>query len=289
VGSGDIGEIAVKSCYLSPGYWRRPDLTELAFLPDPEGGSERIYRTGDLGRMLPDGLLQHLGRKDFQVKVRGYRVEISEIELILLDFPAVKEAVVVAREDRPGDQRLVAYLVQNQQSVPTVSGLRRFLNEKLPEYMIPSAFVLLDALPLTPNGKVNRLALPPPGNARPEMDNPFVAPGTPIEVELAKMWAEVLSLDEVGIHDNFFDLGGHSLLATQVISRVINTFKVELPIKSLFESPTVADMAVVITENMAKKVGDEELALMLAELESLSDEEARKRLADEEIKEASEK
>ncbi len=140
-----------------------------------------------------------------------------------------------------------------------------------------------------PTGKVDRKALPVPHGSRPELDNSYVAPRTPVEKELAQIWAEVLSLDEIGIHDNFFNLGGHSLLATQVISRVINAFKVELPIKSLFESPTVADMAVVITENMAKKAGDKELARMLTELESISDEEARQRLADEEAKEDSEK
>jgi len=284
-----VGEIGVKSCYLSPGYWKRPDLTQAAFLPNPDGGDNRIYRTGDIGRMLPDGCLVHLGRKDHQVKIRGYRIEVPEIEMALLDFPAVKEAVVVAREDRPGDQRLVAYLVPARKPSPSVSGLRRFLNEKLPEYMIPSAFVLLDTLPLTPTGKVDRKALPVPHGSRPELDNSYVAPRTTVEKELSQIWAEVLSLDEIGIHDNFLDLGGDSLLATQVISRVINAFRVELSVKTLFESPTVVDMGVVITENMAKKAGDEELAHMLDELESLSDEEARKRLADKESKGHSEK
>jgi amino acid adenylation domain-containing protein len=276
-----VGEIGVRSCYLSPGYWKRPDLTQAAFLPNPDGGDNRIYRTGDIGRMLPDGCLVHLGRKDHQVKIRGYRIEVSEIEMALLDFPAVKEAVVVAREDRPSEQRLVAYLVPARKLSLAVSGLRRFLNEKLPEYMIPSAFVLLDALPLTPNGKVDRRALPAPSRARPELANPFVAPRTPVEKLLAGFWAELLGLERVGIHDNFLELGGHSLLATQIISRVLDTLHVEVPLRSLFETPTVEDMAVVITENMAKKTGDEELARMLAELESLSDEEAQRRLANE--------
>ncbi len=281
VGFNQIGEIAVKSCYLAVGYWRRPDLTEAKFLPDPNGGDERIYLTGDLGRMSEDGCFELVGRKDFQVKVRGYRVEIGEVEMRLRDHAAIKGAVVTVREAPSGDKRLVAYFVPTGNPGPNISEMRSFLKEKLPDYMIPSAFVMLDTMPRTPTGKVDRKALPPPGNARPELDNPFVAPRTPIEVELAKIWAEVLSLDEVGIHDNFFDLGGHSLLATQVISRVVNTFKVELPIMYLFESPTVADMAVVITKNMAKKAGDKELARMLAELESLSDEEAQRRLAEE--------
>jgi amino acid adenylation domain-containing protein len=277
----DIGEIAVKSLYLSPGYWGWPELTKAAFLPGPEGGDERIYQTGDLGRMMPDGCLLHLGRMDAQIKIRGHRVEVAEIELKLLELDIVKEAVVVAQEDVLRDKRLVAYVVPARHPAPTVSALRCALAEKLPDYMVPSAFVMVDALPLTPTRKLDRRALPAPGSTRPQLDTSFVAPRTPIEGELAKIWAGVLSLDQVGIHDNFFDLGGHSLAAARVISRVINTFKVELPIKSLFESPTVADMAVVITENMAKKAGDEELARMLAELESISDEDARQRLADE--------
>ncbi len=289
VGYDRVGEIAIKSRYLTPGYWRRPDLTYTAFTSDSAERKARIYRSGDLGHMLPDGCLVHLGRKDMQVKIRGYRVELAEIEMALLEHTAVKEIAVVARENRPGDQHLVAYVVPTNRSTDTVSVLRRFLNDKLPAYMVPSVFVLLNALPRTANGKVDRLALPKSTTARPEQESPFVAPRTPAEESLAEIWTQVLGLDQVGIHDNFFDLGGHSLLATQVISRVINAFKVELPIKSLFESPTVADMTVVITENMAKKAGGEELARMLAELESISDEEARKRLADEEAKEDSEK
>jgi len=187
----------------------------------------------------------------------------------------------VARENDLGDVRLVAYCVPTGKTTPNTGELRSLLREKLPDYMIPSAFVMLDAIPLTATRKVDRKALPTPSNLRPELDAPYVAPRGAGEKELARIWAEVLSLDKVGIHDNFFDLGGHSLAATRVISRVINTFKVELPIKSLFESPTVADMAVVITKNMAKKVGDKELAHMLAELKSLSNEEAQRRLAEE--------
>ncbi len=228
----------------------------------------------------PDGWLEHLERKDFQVKIRGYRIEVDEIESALLSLDTVKEAFVVAQEDLSDNKLLAAYIVPSGQPAPTITALRRFLAEKLPDYMIPSAFVMLNALPLTPAGKIDRKALPFPSSARPELDTSFVAPTTPVEEELAKIWAEVLSLDQVGIQGNFFDLGGHSLLATQVISRVINTFKVELPIKSLFESPTVIDMAAIILQNMAKQARGEELARMLAELESISDDEARKRLAD---------
>jgi amino acid adenylation domain-containing protein len=281
VGTNRIGEITVKSRYLSPGFWRQPNLTRVTFLPESAGGGVYIYRTGDLGRMQADGSLEHHGRKDFQVKVRGIRIETGEVEMKLLDHAAIKEVTVVVREDQSGDNRIVAYFVTSSKPGPSIGELRGFLKKKLPDYMIPSAFVLLDTLPLTPTGKVDRKALPVPGNSRPELDTPYAAPRTTVEKELAQIWAEVLSLDEIGIHDNFFEVGGHSLLATQVISRVINTFKVELPIKSLFESPTVADMAVVITKNMAKKAGDEELARMLTELESISDEEAQRLLSNQ--------
>jgi amino acid adenylation domain-containing protein len=283
VGFNYVGEITVKSRYLSPGYWRWPELTRVAFLSDPTGSSERVYRTGDLGRMLPDGCVELVGRKDFRVKIRGYSVELSEIDVALLDHPAIKEAVVVAQQEVSSGKQLVAYVVPAKRA-PNVSELRSFLKEKFPDYMIPSAFVMLDALPLLPNGKVDRKALPVPPGSRPELDNSYVAPRTTVEKELSQIWAEVLSLDEIGIHDNFLDLGGDSLLATQVISRVINAFRVELSVKTLFKSPTVVDMGVVITENMAKKGGDGELAHMLDELESLSDEEARKRFADKESK-----
>lgn len=255
IGFNEVGEIVVKSRYVSPGYWRRPDLTQTVFLPDPDGGNERIYLTGDLGRMLPDGCLFHLERKDFQVKIRGQRIEVAEIEMVLLSLKAVKESVVVARDDQSGDTRLVAYVVPTAKPGLTVSGLRQALAEKLPDYMIPSAFVTLDALPLTPNGKVDRRALPDPGRSRPELDIPFVAPRTPGEERLAQIWAEVLSLDQVGIHDKFLDLGGDSLLATQVISRVRKAFSVELPLRSLFEMPTVSGLANVIQKSKGSGAG----------------------------------
>ncbi len=281
LGHNQVGEIAVKSRYLAAGYWRRPDLTKEAFPSDPEGGDERIYRTGDLGRMLPDGCLVYLGRKDSQVKIRGNRVEVAETEMALVNLDGVKEAVVVAREDRPGEERLVAYVVPHKQPPPSVAVVRRALAEKLPDYMIPSTFVILDALPLLPDGKLDRHALLMPAPVRPELDTPFVSPRTPVEEALAGIWAEVLDLDHVGIHDNFLDLGGHSLLATRVISRVINQFQVELPVQSLFGAPTVAEMAVVITQNQAKEVGQEEMARVLSELEALSDDEAQHLLAQE--------
>jgi acyl carrier protein len=231
--------------------------------------------------MAADGCLFHLGRKDFRVKVRGYTVEVGEIEMALLEHAGIKEAAVVGREIQSGDRRLVAYFVPTEPRAATVSELRNCLKDRLPDYMIPSAFVMLRALPLTPNGKVDRLALPDPEGTRPELDTPFAAPRTPIEKELAKVWAEILSLNEIGIHDNFFDLGGHSLAATRVVSQVFKTFQLDLPLQSLFQSPTVAEMAAVITEHRAKKLGKGELDRILAGLELLSDEAVQGLLADE--------
>jgi len=263
VGGDAVGEIAVRSRFLSPGYWRRPDLTAAAFRPDPAGGPERIYRTGDLGRRLPDGCLIHLGRKDFQVKIRGFRVEVAEVEGALLSLPTVQEAVVVAREDRPGDRRLVAYLVPTARPAPTVSALRQALAATLPDYMVPAAFVALDTLPKTPGGKVDRRALPAPGRARPALDQPLVAPRTPVEATVGAIWQEVLGLDEIGLHDNFFDLGGHSLAASQVIARVTETCHVDLPLRMLFEAPTVNGLALAVVQGLMQNVDSDEIARLL--------------------------
>ena len=279
VGASQIGEIAVRSKHLALGYWGRPDLTQAAFILDPRGGDERLYLTGDLGMMRPDGCLIHMGRKDFQVKIRGYRVEVAEIEAALLGLDLVKAAVVHAQADDGGEQRLVAYVVPATGSTPTVSEVRRALVQTLPVYMVPSAFVFLDILPLLPNGKVNRRALPVPENSRPALGTLYVAPKAPVEEDLAKIWAEILSLDKVGIHDNFFDLGGHSLAAARVVSQVIKQFQLEVPLQFLFQSPTVAEMAAVITEHQGKKLGEKEIDSIVTELESLTDEEAQRLLS----------
>jgi len=263
VGGDAVGEIAVRSRYLSPGYWRRPDLTAAAFRPDPAGGPARIYRTGDLGRRLPDGCLLHLGRQDFQVKIRGFRVEVAEVEGALLSLPQVREAVVVAREDRPGERRLVAYLVPTARPAPTVSALRQALAATVPDYMVPAAFVVVDTLPKTPGGKVDRRALPAPGRARPALDQPLVAPRTPVEAAVGAIWQEVLGLDEIGLHDNFFDLGGHSLAVGQVLARVTETFHVDLPVRILFEAPTVNGLALAVIRGLMQDVGADEIAGLL--------------------------
>jgi len=281
VGFNRPGEIAVKSRHLSPGYWRRPDLTKTKFLEDPSGGDRRIYLTGDLGTMSPDGCLKHLGRKDFQAKIRGFRVDVSEVEKALVDHSCIKEATVTIWDDQWGDPQLVAYFVPSGGSIPTVSSLRNFLKQKLPDYMIPVVFVKIDEIPLTTTGtaKVDRRALPAPDHKRPHIDTPFIESRTAVEKELSQIWSEILSLDRVGIHDNFFDLGGHSLAATRVVAQVIRKFQLEIPLQTLFRAQTVAGMAAVIAQNQGKTLDARELEGILSELESLSDDDAKKLLA----------
>jgi acyl carrier protein len=197
---------------------------------------------------LLDGNIEFRGRIDNQVKIRGYRIELGEIETVLAQYPSVEQVVVLAREDIPGDRRLVAYTVATEGSAPSARELRSFLQHRLPDYMVPSAFVFSDSLPLTPNGKLDRKALQAPDDRRPELDDGFAAPRTPLEETIANIWAKVLKLDKVGIHDNFFHLGGHSLLATQVVSRLCDAFSIELQLRHMFESPTVSEMATIITE-----------------------------------------
>jgi acyl carrier protein len=273
---GVRGEIHIGGVQVARGYLHRPELTAEHFIPDPfsDSSGARMYKTGDLARYLPDGNIEFIGRLDHQIKIRGFRVETGEIESALSQHPSVRETVVLAREDNPGDKRLAAYVVASDSQPPT-NELRDFLKQKLPEYMVPSAFVFLDALPLTPNGKVDRRALPPPDARRPDLKESFVAPRAPAEEKLAAIWREILKLERVGIHDDFFDLGGHSLLATQLIFRICDAFQVELPLRSLFENPTVAGLAAQV----ARAPGETET--VLAELESLSDEQAQILLARE--------
>jgi amino acid adenylation domain-containing protein len=274
VATGDVGEIVVRSRYMSPGYWRRPEETRQKFRPAPDGGAERLYYTGDLGRLLPDGCLMHLGRQDLQVKIRGYRIEIADIETTLLNLEAVAAAVVVAHTDRGNEPRLVAYIVPTEETPPGVSQLRRTLSTLLPDYMIPSAFVFLDTLPHTTLHKVDRTALPAPGRLRPALDQPYTAPRTPIEERLCDLWIELLDLETVGIHDPFLELGGHSLLATQLIARVMRTFGVDIPLRTLMEAPTVAEMALVITQHQAIHADQQIMEQMLTELETRSEGQA---------------
>ena len=277
---GVPGELCIGGDGLAREYLNHPELTTEKFVPNPFSSEpgERLYKTGDLARYLPDGHIKFLGRGDDQIKIRGFRVELGEIEVVLGRHPTVGETVVLAREDNPGDKRLVAYIIPKGRHSPTTGELRGFLKEKLPDYMLPSYFVILDRLPVTPNGKVARRSLPAPDTARPELEEIFVAPHTPLEGEIAKTWSQVLGLEEVGIHDNFFELGGHSLLATQIISRLCEAFRIELPLRSLFESPTVAELAHVITTNEKKPGTVEKIALVLDRIEGMSEADMVKTL-----------
>ena len=244
---GVPGDLYVGGTGLARGYLNRPALTADKFVPDPFGSAgSRLYKTGDRGRYLQDGTFEFLGRLDHQVKVRGYRVELGEIERALFTHPAVRHNVVVMREDRPGEKRLVAYIVPKETASPTVSDLRRCVKEKLPEYMIPASFVLLNELPLTPTGKVDRTALPAPERSRRGLEAIFESPRSQVEQAVAIIWREVLDLEEIGIHDNFLDLGGQSLLATRLISRLQRVLQIELTVRSLFENPTVASFSALI-------------------------------------------
>jgi amino acid adenylation domain-containing protein/non-ribosomal peptide synthase protein (TIGR01720 family) len=254
---GVAGELYLGGAGVARGYLNRPELTAQSFVPDSfsEQAGARLYRTGDLARYLPGGEIEFLGRVDHQVKIRGFRIELGEIEVVLAQHPFVREAVVSAREDTPGEKRLVAYVVAEPSTEPTTSELRRYLKEKLPERMVPLLFVLLDQFPLTPNGKVDRRALPRP-ELESRVDNESAtASRMPVEDLLAGIWSEVLGRERVEVTDNFFELGGHSLLATQVISRVRAAFQTEIPLRSLFEMPTLAAFAASVQMAFREKQG----------------------------------
>ncbi len=257
VGLGEIGEIVVKTRFIAPSYWRRPELTQTTFQPAPGGGDERLYRTGDLGRQRPDGALVHLGRKDFQVKIRGYRIEIGEIENALLALPDVSAAVVVAREDEPGDRRLVAYVVLSRGAGPRIGAWRAALAAKLPDYMIPASFVILESLPLTSTGKVDRAKLPQPDRDRPVLETPYTEPDSQLEKVLATLWAEVLGLHRVGMNDDFSILGGDSLRGVRLLTNVKAVFGVDLPFERLLkDAATLAGMARAIEEVRSRATPD---------------------------------
>ncbi|QIR37151.1 amino acid adenylation domain-containing protein [Tolypothrix sp. PCC 7910] len=258
---GVPGELYIGGASLAKGYLNRPELTQERFIPNPFNNSKfkipfgnakgeqnsKLYKTGDLVRYLADGNIEYLGRIDNQVKIRGFRIELGEIEAALSQHSDIQSCCVICREDNLGEQRLVAYLVANQESTPTISELRQYLKAKLPDYMVPSAFVLLESLPLTPNGKVDRKVLLATELYSSNLDK-YVAPRNPIEELLVQIWSQVLKVKSVGIADNFFELGGHSLLATQLISRIRNIFKVELPLRELFATATLAELAQAIEQ-----------------------------------------
>ena len=264
VPTGEPGEIYIGGAGLARGYRNRPDLTAERFVLNPfhsEPGT-RLFRTGDLGRYLPDGQIAFLGRLDEQVKIRGFRIEPAEIVRVLNEYPAVQASTVMAREVEEGDKHLVAYFVPAPNAQPTHTELRNFILSRLPEYMVPALFVKLAALPVNASGKVDHSALPAPSAENTLRDSTLIAPRTPIEERLANMVASLLALDRVSVEDNFFLLGGHSLLGTQLIARIRDAFGVELSLHALFDAPTVSQLSEQIEE------------LLLAKLEAMSEEEA---------------
>jgi len=271
---GAEGELFIGGEGLARGYLDRPELTAEKFIPNPfrnEPGA-RLYRTGDLARYLPDGQIQFLGRADHQVKIRGYRIELREIEVVLANHPAVSECAAVAREDHSGEKMIAAYFVLEPEKSLSVLDLRHYLRQTLPDYMIPSSLARLEALPRTPNGKIDRRALPAPDQLGvTDAKEPMAAGDSPVEQALAKIWCEVIGLPTVGRHDNFFDLGGHSVLVTQILARIRKTFCVELSLQSIFEAPTIAELAEVVEE------------ALVAEIEELSEDEAQQRLDGREL------
>jgi amino acid adenylation domain-containing protein len=246
VESGDVGEIAVKSEYLALGYWQNLELTREKFSTIAED-NRRIYRTGDLGRFESDGCLIHMGRKDFQVKIRGFRIEIAEIELALLNTGKIKEVVIIACDDVRGDKSLVAYVVFQSNLILSAKELRLEIQHQLPSYMLPSAFIFLDALPLTPNSKIDRTALPTPDLTKSTPGTKLVTPRNTVEQKLIEIWEEVLEVHPISIKDSFFDLGGYSLLSIQLFNKIENQFGVKLPLSSLLNSETIEKLAVVLS------------------------------------------
>jgi arthrofactin-type cyclic lipopeptide synthetase B len=269
---GAIGEIYVAGAGLARGYWRREALTAERFVSDPfTGGDNRMYRSGDLARLLPDGGLDYLGRNDFQVKVRGYRIELGEIETALLALPGVREAAVLARKEGAGDGLLVAYLTMAGDASWTAETLREALAARLPEHMLPGAFVPLDAFPLTVNGKLDRAALPPPGEGE-RAQRAYEAPREGLESRLAAVWQELLDLPRIGRNDDFFELGGHSLLAVRLVTRIGAEFGCTVPIQTLFAHRTLKAFAGYLQQQQALDTWREAMTAAPADDELLEQE-----------------
>lgn len=251
VPTGAPGELYISGAGVVRGYLNRPDLTAERFLPNPFTNipGSRMYKTGDLARYLPGGSIECLGRSDFQVKVRGHRIELGEIETELERHRGVRQAVVSAREDKPGDKRLVAYVVLDPDDQPGISALRSYLRDTLPEYMQPAAFVSLRAMPLTANGKIDRNALPAPEGREMALESAYAPPETDLQEKIVEIWKEALSVDQIGIHDNFFDLGAHSLLMAEVHVRLQALLRKDIPLVTLFRYPTVAALVGYLSQN----------------------------------------
>ncbi|MEH2268431.1 MAG: non-ribosomal peptide synthetase, partial [Nostoc sp.] len=245
VSMGVSGELHIGGLGLARGYLNQPELTALKFIPNPFSKQEgdRLYKTGDLVRFLPSGDIEYIGRIDNQVKIRGFRVELGEIEAAINQHPSISTSVVIVREDKSGNQSLIAYVTLHSDKALTIPELRRFLQNKLLDHMVPTAFMILEALPLTSNGKVDRQALPMPDALRPELEVAYVVPQTEVEKTIASVWQKALNLEKIGIHDNFFEIGGHSLLLVTVHSQLQEILKAELSTLDLFRYPTINSLA----------------------------------------------
>jgi amino acid adenylation domain-containing protein len=290
---GVPGELLIGGDNVARGYLNRPELTAEKFVQLSVNGNRllakghrkfndgipiTVYRTGDLARYRADGNIEYLGRIDQQVKIRGFRIEPGEIEAVLSEHAAVRETAVLAKPDTSGNKRLVAYVVTQPGQTTDALTLRAFLKDRLPEYMVPALVMLLDEMPLTPSGKIDRRGLPEPDESARAVVQAFVEPRTAVEAVVAKVWSDILAVERVGVEDNFFDLGGHSLLATQVISRLKSSFKINLPLRSLFESPTVAELSVAIVALENQPGQAEKIAGVLQKLGGMSPEQMKQLL-----------
>jgi acyl-CoA synthetase (AMP-forming)/AMP-acid ligase II/acyl carrier protein len=257
VATGEIGQLYIGGDGVGRGYRDHPSMTEEKFIPDPFGGLGRLYKTGDLGRFTSNGEIDFLGRVDEQIKIRGHRVEPNEIANALNQNPLVAASAVVARDVVGGEKRLVAYVISASSNVPlSPRGLQECLRTRLPDYMIPTLFVRITQIPLTSNGKIDRAALPEPVDDNTIHEEGFVAPSTPVQQRLAQIAGELLKVESVGMHDNFFLMGGHSLLGTQLVTRVNRFFGVELGLRDVFESPTIEDLAACVEKKIVKKIAE---------------------------------
>ena len=267
----EIGEIAVRSAYLAAGYWRQPALTKAKFLADPKGGAARTYLTGDLGYQSPDGCLVHVGRKDFQAKIRGHRVEVTAVETALLEIASIRQAIVITRKDAAGADRLIAYVVPREIGASKVGKWRSQLKTRLPDYMVPAAFVVLDRLPVNAGGKIARRALPEASEDQAAFHARFLAPRTAVEKVVARVWSDTLKIAKPGLHDDFFELGGDSLQAAQIVARIQELFRLDSPLLSLGAASSVDKLArfVVDHETVPGQAG--KIATVFLRVESLSD------------------
>jgi acyl-CoA synthetase (AMP-forming)/AMP-acid ligase II/acyl carrier protein len=279
-GIGELGEICIRSPHMARGYLGDETLTKERFITNPFTGlaDDRIYRTGELGRYLPDGSVEFVARGENQVSIRGFRVDLGEIESALKSHSGVSNAVVSFHEHLR--ERLIAHLVATPAFQLSIDELRAFLRARLPSYMIPVTFIVCESLPLLPTGKVDRKAVLALEVERVDQASNFVAPRNPVEASLGEIWRNVLGLNKIDVHDNFFDLGGHSLLATRIMSHASQAFQLELPVKALFDAPTIAQLGAAITEKQAARLSEANLVQILSEVERMTEEEAQKRLSE---------